>query len=218
MRRPRRVIQRMPAENRFGGAAAAHGDFVDLDQAASRAGRGGPGKGEGKARLLAERFQPGREIDRVADDRIGQARPRSEIPDNDGAACHADADIDSVSLPGVADLAAKPVIDRRNMVLQRDGGVHGTRMVVGLCQRRVPEGHDAVADEFVQRAAMRHDDLACLVEDDIDQPRQRLRVCGHRFRQRREAANIHEHHRDLGGDAAEFRRRAAALDGAHHLW
>ena len=36
----------------------------------------------------------------------------------------------------------------------------GTRMVVGLCQRRVPEGHDAVADEFVQRAAMRHDDLA----------------------------------------------------------
>ena len=74
----RRRVKRMPAEDRFGRAAAAHGDFVDLKKVApfSVCGGtigGGAGKGEGKAGLLAEGLQPRRKIDRVADNRIGQA-------------------------------------------------------------------------------------------------------------------------------------------------
>ena len=65
---------------------------------------------------------------------------------------------------------------------------------------------------------MRHDHFAGLVEDDVDQSGQHLRRSGEGLRQRGEAPHIHEHYRNIRGDAAKLGGGPAGLDGLHHLW
>ena len=178
MRCPRRIRKRVPAVDRFGAAPPANTDLVDFQKVMSDSTtRRVVGKGQRQAGLLAERLQPCRKVHRVADHRIGQACARPEIADHHRAAGHTDADGNAIALPGIADLGGKPPVDGWHMVLQGNRRGDGAVMVIRLRNRRIPERHHTVTDEFVQRALMRHDHFAGLIEDDIDQTGQDLRAC-----------------------------------------
>ena len=100
------------------------------------------------------------------------------------------------------------------LVQLRDRPLHGDRRahravgIIGMRDRRAPEGHDRVADELVERAAVLEDHLHHLGEVLAQELGDGVRP--HRFGHRGEATDVAEEHR--GGPAL-----AALADGAFLL-
>ena len=105
--------------------------------------------------------------------------------------------------------AARPRSDGETL-LDLDGGAHGPQGVVRLGHGCAEEGHDAVADELVERAAGTEDGLHREVQEGVDRLGHPLgrRVLG----EGREAHEVGEEHGSLGGLEAP---RPVAL--AQHL-
>ena len=89
--------------------------------------------------------------------------------------------------------------------------------MVGIVERRVPKCHDAIAHVFVDRAAVRHDDIAHRRQQAIDQLCQRRRVRLEPFRDRRKSAHVAEHDRHRPGFAAQPQALRMGRQHRHHL-
>ena len=74
--------------------------------------------------------------------------------------------------------------------------------VVGVVERRVPKRHDAIADVFVDRSLVLHDDLGHRRQEFVDQVAELLR--GQTLRHRRKPADVAEHDGDGADLAAEL--------------
>ena len=116
--------------------------------------------------------------------------------------------------PGASPKIGMQAADR---VDELERGPDGALRVVLVRDRRAPDGHDGVADELLDRAAVEVDDLGRGVEVAGEELADRLRIAV--LRQRREADQVGEEDRDqasLGGrDAAGgFRGRVGTEDVA----
>ena len=76
-----------------------------------------------------------------------------------------------------------------------------------IVERRVPEGHQAVADEFVDRAAAFEHDFRKRRKQPVDQGRELLGIILQRLGNRGEAAHIAEKNGQRPPLAAEFQLR-----------
>ena len=104
------------------------------------------------SRLGDAALEARRNVDRAAQDRVVDAFLRADVADNGRAAVDPDANLDdrqSDFLALVVPFADEP--------LQHDARQHGAIGVIILLDRCAEEGHHGVADEFVERAAIRED-------------------------------------------------------------
>ena len=86
----------------------------------------------------------------------------------------------------------------------------GIILVIVLRQWRVPEGHDRIADEFIDRAALRDDRVAPPIEQCIDERHEVFRW--QLLAERREAADIDEQHGYVLDLAAKLEGIGMAFD------
>src|SRR5205807_8797405 len=104
------------------------------------------------------RAEPGSGVHDVADGRVLLAPPAADVADHDLAAADADAD----SEPTLAQLVSAVPSDFQ-------GGCHGLVGVGVNAAGCVPEGHDAVADVLVDRAAVPEDDARAALGEVVEQ-------------------------------------------------
>src|SRR5687768_5728005 len=100
---------------------------------------------------LGESLDPACEVHRIADRGVIEPIGRADAADHRAAGVDADADIEAGA--ETAELAAQ--------LLQRIGHLQRCRDrpggMIGISGGRPPEGHDRIADELVERAAMAED-------------------------------------------------------------
>ena len=157
-----------------------------------------------EANDLALAFHPARDVDAVADGGIVEAALESHIPHQRIAGRKSDADGDTADGAGPVELVEPPA--------HRQCGLGCAARVIGDVDRRIPERHDRIADEFVDGARARHDLGAQRAEHRIEQPERFLRTV--RLGEGGKAAHVGEHHRDLTRLAAELQLTRARLDAA----
>src|SRR4051794_356479 len=163
--------------------------------------------------LLAERLQPRGGVGGVADRRVLEAPVRADRARNDRPGVDADA-----HALGLVDqvLILQPGVEARQAHIEHLArGGERTLGVVGHMDRRAEHGHDAVALERDEGAAVVEHGVAHLVEpavEDVDDLA--LQPLG----QRREAAQVAEQDRGLDPLAGQPRRSVAAREQfPHHL-
>src|SRR5690606_6352421 len=100
----------------------------------------------------AQAFQAGRQVDRVADDRVAAAHAGAHVADAHEAGVQPDAHAHARQAT-----AQDAIVDLAHGGRHVDGGVHGALGMVGQVHRRAPERHDAVAHVLVHRAVVRVD-------------------------------------------------------------
>ena len=81
----------------------------------------------------------------------------------------------------------------------------------------VPEGHDAIAHIFVDRAAMVHDDIRERRQQPVDKRRQLLGIVLHGFGNGGEAAYVGKQDGQGSPLAAELQLRGIVLQAAHEI-
>jgi len=108
---------------------------------------------------LGQPLDPRGEVHRIADQRIGQPLRRAHIADAAQASVEADADL-HIGRPGIGLLHRHVPV---RLCQTRDHGERRARrvaMLVGIVERRVPEGENGVADELVDGGLMREQYVA----------------------------------------------------------
>ncbi len=146
---------------------------------------------------LVQAFQPGRLVRHRADQRVVDVLARADIADHRQAGMQAKAR--AKARP--AELA--PLLGQLPAgVGGLQGRAAGVDDMVGIGLRRVPEGHDAVADVLVDGAVVGEDRRPQRIEVARQPAGQQLGL--HGLGDPREAFDVGEHHRDL---APPCRRR-----------
>ena len=181
------------------GAPGGHGRRLPLEKLVARLlERDRPGGGV--HRRLADEddvgrrdpLQPARRVDHVAGDHA-----LADRPDRHGRLAGHDPD-------PRADLGSQPAHLADNL----QGRAHGPLRVILVAGRRTPDGHDGIADELLDRAAVAPHDPAREVEVAREEVADLLRVAV--FGERREAHQVREQHGDdpaFGDRGCRGRRR-----------
>ena len=137
-------------------AAAVDGDGVDLARGDAGAGGrpGGPGDEDGGAVDLVHPLQARGEVHGVAQRGVVEAARRADVADDGGA-----------GVRGRCARAVRPGARRGRVAAAMpasiaQSGAAGVEGLVRVGGRGTPEGHDRVADELVDRAALGLDRLA----------------------------------------------------------
>jgi hypothetical protein len=155
---------------------------------------------------LAQPFQAGTEVDRIADDGVAAAHVGAHVAHAHGAGVepHPHAD-------GGQALRLVFGIDRVHSLHHVQCRLHRQVCMVGSGHGGAPEGHDAVAHVFVDGSALLADDMGESAEQGVEQGLQLHRL--HALGQGGETADVAEHHRQL----THGRLHAVALGLAHHF-
>jgi hypothetical protein len=96
---------------------------------------------------LCRRFEPRRDVDRVADRRVVHVEVVADAPDHHRAGVHADAEL---AVDRVAPLHLVAVLRKGRLHFER--GSDGTACGVLMSDRGSEQGHDAIAQELGDRA------------------------------------------------------------------
>ena len=159
---------------------------------------------------LVQAFQPRRLVRHRADQRVVDVLARADIADHRQAGMQAKARAKARTAELAPFLGKLPA---------GGGGLQGRAAgvddMVGIGLRRVPEGHDAVADVLVDRAVVGQDRRSQRIEIARQPAGQQLRL--HGLADPREAFDVGEHHRDLAPPAADARGLGRAHDLVHEV-
>ena len=139
---------------------------------------------------LGALLQARRDVGRVTDRRVVHAQVAADAADDDEPAVEALA-----HLEGQRPLALQVASIRLQRALDAERGAHGPLRVILVRDGRAEERHDAVAEELVHGAVVPVD----LGQHEVERAlHQRMHVLGiEPRRQRGEAGDVHEEHRDL---------------------
>ena len=148
-------------ENRFGRIAADHPDAVELEQReAAEVRRQRAADRDLHAVMLGQPLEPRGEVHRVADQRIGLAAGAEPIlPTQHGPALRP---MPILTSPGHA-CSAAPGISRLSSAspaIIASAARAALRILVGIVERRIPEGQDRIADVLVDRRLAFEQDVA----------------------------------------------------------
>ena len=145
---------------------------------------------------------------------IVEALRRADVADAALARVEADADADGHRrLPALSRRLGPARIEPDQLLLHAQRGAAGVARVARIGERRVPEGHDGVAHEFIDRAALGEDHLGQGREQLVEEADQLLG--GEAFRQRREAAHVGKQQGHLARFAAELQLVVVARELFH---
>ena len=162
-----------------------------------------------KPTSLQEELDARGDVYRIADRRIIEAALGAHIADACEPRMYADADAD-LSFTEAEGVIGIEACER---LTHAQGGSNRLARMIGDVDWRIPEGHDRVADELVERALVCRDVAAQRVKQRV----QKADEGGWRqsFADRGEASHVHEHHRQLAIVAAEAAaHRASSRCGA----
>src|SRR5215469_1184612 len=141
---------------------------------------------EGVAQLL----QALGRVHRIADEGVVDPPRCADIADNGGTAMEADADAH-----GLQAFPRPALVVGRQSLADGERGAHRMEGVIRIVARRAPEGHDGIADIFVDRPLLGLHMLADQPEMAVEEARQPSRRMMRR--DAREADDVGEHHRHL---------------------
>ncbi len=112
------------------------------------------------AELLGRAFEPGSNVDLVAERRIVEALIGSHVADAAFAGVEANAEFHLVNgAPGLFTARLPFVVEPVQRLAHVERGTHRVEPVGRIVDRRVPEGHDCVAHIFVDSAELLQDDI-----------------------------------------------------------
>src|SRR5215467_6726457 len=127
---------------------------------------------------------------------------RPEVPDTATASTNAYADVHLRESPAPRVSTRPPVlVELFHSSRHLDCGVAGMRCVIGIVERRIPEGHDRIAHVFVDGPTALKNDLAQRTQQLVDEVRQL--GCGHFFGDRREVSDVAKHQSEVALLAAK---------------
>ncbi len=201
--------QRLPDRERLGPALDAYAIDLAPDEFRRRAFRLLAAQ-DAHAVDLRQPLEPRREIDRVAQHRVGLAEARAHVADVHRAGVEADADRERRPAART-ELRAQ----RLHPLLHRERRRDGILRVARVRQRRSPEGHDGVADVLVDGAATGVDDLRHRRQVGVHQRGELARL--QRLRGGGEVADVGEQHRELAAVALHRESLAGLAHLAHAL-
>ncbi|MCY1302530.1 hypothetical protein D9M70_521910 [compost metagenome] len=105
--------------------------------------------------VLGSPFETRCEIDRIAEGGIVEALVRTHVADDALAGVDADADSQRLRGPPLPlRLSLQFLVDPRERCKHVERCAHRVNRMVGVVKRRIPEGHEAVADIFVDGSAL----------------------------------------------------------------
>lgn len=149
---------------------------------------------------LVGAFQARSQVDGIAQGGVAEpADTRAHVAHQHLPGVHADA-----HAQGGQAVGHQRAVEVGHGLLHGAGGAHGMQGVIGVGQGRVPKGHDGVANEFFDGAAVVKDDLLHRRELAVDEFRRLLRC--EAFAQRGQTREIGEQQRQLAVFAAERQR------------